>query len=111
MDLAGGPTGLLELALTAVQDINRRSQDVTIHRQQCMQLAKRCAELVSMLREEQQSMENSRLREAVDELEEVLLKVRKRVIEWANLNRVKSFMRQDQIATDISVFNETLDTH
>ncbi|KAG9126582.1 hypothetical protein FRC07_002890 [Ceratobasidium sp. 392] len=96
-----------------------------------MQLAKRCAELVNVLRDEQQSMEDSRLREAVDELEEyvesidqfwsrslirpavirVLLKVRKRVIDWANLNRIKSFMRQDQIATDITIFNETLDTH
>ncbi|KAG9087815.1 hypothetical protein FRC06_002351 [Ceratobasidium sp. 370] len=111
MDLVGGPTGLLELALTAAQDINKRSQDVTIHRQQCMQLAKRCAELVNMLRDEQQTMDDSRLREAVDELEEVLLKVRKRVIEWANLNRIKSFMRQDQIANDIGIFHQTLDTH
>ncbi|QRV86067.1 RasGEF domain protein [Ceratobasidium sp. AG-Ba] len=107
----GGPTGLLELAFTAVQDINRRSQDVTIHRQQCMQLAKRSAELVNMLRDEQQTMDDSKMREAVDELEEVLLKIRKRVIEWANLNRVKSFMRQDQIATELDVFNQTLDTH
>ncbi|QRW00110.1 RasGEF domain protein [Ceratobasidium sp. AG-Ba] len=107
----GGPTGLLELAFTAVQDINRRSQDVTIHRQQCMQLAKRSVELVNMLRDEQQTMDDSKMREAVDELEEVLLKIRKRVIEWANLNRVKSFMRQDQIATELDAFNQTLDTH
>ncbi|KAG8748680.1 hypothetical protein FRC10_000071 [Ceratobasidium sp. 414] len=64
-----------------------------------------------MLRDEQQAMEDSRLREAVDELEEVLIKVRRRVIEWASLNRIKSFMRQDQIASDIGNFHQTLDTH
>ncbi|KAG9122675.1 hypothetical protein FRC07_000856, partial [Ceratobasidium sp. 392] len=96
-----------------------------------MELAERCAKLLNVLRDEQQSMEESGLRDAADELEEyvesvdrfwfrslnspgstrALLKVRKRFTEWANLNRMKWFMRQDQIATDISIFNETLDTH
>ncbi|KAG9080658.1 hypothetical protein FS749_007939, partial [Ceratobasidium sp. UAMH 11750] len=110
MDLADGPTGLLELAFIAVQDINRRSRDVTVHRHQCTQLARRCAGLVNMLRDEPQTMEESELRE-VDELEDILLKIRKRVIEWANLNRIRSFMRQGQIAGDISTFHQTLDTH
>lgn len=35
-----------------------------------MQLAKRSAELVNMLRDEQQTMDDSKLREALDELEE-----------------------------------------
>lgn len=111
MEMLGGPTGILELAFTAAHDINKRTQEVAVHRRQCMQLAKRCGELVSTLRDQESSLEGSKLRDAVDELEEVLLKIRKRVIEWATLNRVKSFMRQDQIATDISVFNELLDSH
>ncbi|KAG9074981.1 hypothetical protein FS749_013420, partial [Ceratobasidium sp. UAMH 11750] len=55
--------------------------------------------------------QDSKLTEAVDELEEILLKIRKRVIEWANLNRIKSLMRQGQIASDIGTFHQTLDTH
>ncbi|KAB5596481.1 Rap guanine nucleotide exchange factor [Ceratobasidium theobromae] len=112
MDQFGGPTALLELAFTAVHDINRRSQDVNIHRRQCLQLSQRCSELVNTLQaDEERSLDNTQLREAVDELEEVLLKIRKRVIEWANLNRVKSFMRQDRISSDIDAFNKLLDTH
>ncbi|KAB5590658.1 Rap guanine nucleotide exchange factor [Ceratobasidium theobromae] len=107
-----GPTELLELAFTAAHDINRRSQDVTIHRRQCVQLSRRCSELVNTLREdEERSPDDTKLREAVDELEEVLLKIRKKVTEWANLNRVKSFMREDQISSDIDAFNKLLDTH
>jgi len=111
IDLLGGPTGLMEIAVMAVKDIDKRSKDVSIHRQQCMQLAKRCADLITTLREEGESLEGSRLSEAVDEFEDVLLKIRKKVIEWANLNRMKSFMRQEQIAADIDKFNQTLDTH
>ncbi|KAF8610189.1 hypothetical protein BDV93DRAFT_540063 [Ceratobasidium sp. AG-I] len=111
MDLLGGPSGLMEIATMAVRDINKRSQDVSIHRQQCMQLAKRCVELIATLREEGDSFEGSKLSAAVDEFEDVLLKIRKKVIEWANLNRMKSFMRQEQIAADIDKFNQTLDTH
>ncbi|KAG8703855.1 hypothetical protein FRC08_002592 [Ceratobasidium sp. 394] len=64
-----------------------------------------------MFRDDPQPMEDSKLTEAVDELEEILLKIRKRVIEWANLNRIKSLMRQGQIASDIGTFHQTLDTH
>ncbi|CUA74960.1 Rap guanine nucleotide exchange factor [Rhizoctonia solani] len=110
MDL-GVPNELLDIALAATRDIRKRSQDVSVHRRQCTQLAQRCAELVNALREQEDSLGDSKLREAVDELEDVLIKIRKRVIEWANLSRVKSFMRQEQVATDIEAFNGLLDTH
>ncbi|QRW27442.1 RasGEF domain-containing protein [Rhizoctonia solani] len=74
-------------------------------------MAQRCAELVNSLREQEDALENAKLREAVDELEGVLLKIRKKVFEWADLGRVKSFMRQEQVADDIDTFNGLLDTH
>ncbi|CAE6531696.1 unnamed protein product [Rhizoctonia solani] len=110
MDL-GVPNEVLDIVFAAARDISKRSQDISVHRRQCTQLAQRCAELVNTLREQEESLDNSKLREAVDELEDVLIKIRKRVIEWANLGRVKSFMRQEQVATDIETFNGLLDTH
>ncbi|KDN51718.1 hypothetical protein RSAG8_00266, partial [Rhizoctonia solani AG-8 WAC10335] len=110
MDL-GVPNELLDIVFAAARDIHKRSQDISVHRRQCTQLAQRCAELVNTLREQEDSLGDSKLREAVDELEDVLIKIRKRVIEWANLGRVKSFMRQEQVAVDIETFNGILDTH
>ncbi|CAE6437241.1 unnamed protein product [Rhizoctonia solani] len=110
MDL-GVPNELLDIVFAAARDIHKRSQDISVHRRQCTQLAQRCAELVNTLREQEGSLGDSKLREAVDELEDVLISIRKRVIEWANLGRIKSFMRQEQVAVDIEKFNGLLDTH
>ncbi|KAG8711200.1 hypothetical protein FRC08_016200 [Ceratobasidium sp. 394] len=51
------------------------------------------------------------MREAVAELDEILLKVKWRIIEWANLDRVKSIMGQNRIAADLGAFNQTIDTY
>ncbi|CAE6419180.1 unnamed protein product [Rhizoctonia solani] len=110
MDL-GIPNGILDIVVVAARDIRKRSQDVAVHRNQCAQLAQRCAELVNSLREQEDALENAKLRDAVDELEGVLIKIRKKVTEWASLGRMKSFMRQEQIAKDIDTFNTLLDTH
>ncbi|CAE6416256.1 unnamed protein product [Rhizoctonia solani] len=110
MDL-GVPNEILGIVVAAARDIHKRSQDISVHRRQCTQMAQRCAELVNSLREQEDALENAKLREAVDELEGVLLKIRKKVFEWADLGRVKSFMRQEQVADDIDTFNGLLDTH
>ncbi|CAE6413994.1 unnamed protein product [Rhizoctonia solani] len=110
MDL-GIPNEILDIVIAAARDIHKRSQDVSVHRRQCTQLAQRCAELVNSLREQEDALENAKLRDAVDELEDVLIKIRKKVIEWASLGRVKSFMRQEQVGNDIDAFNALLDTH
>ncbi|KAB5594787.1 RasGEF domain containing protein [Ceratobasidium theobromae] len=114
MNQLNGATALLELAFTAAHDINRRSQGVTVHHRQCLQLAQRCVELVNTLRADEGrslDLDDTKLREAVDELEEILLNIRKRITEWANLNRIKLFMRQDEISSSINAFNKLLDTH
>ncbi|ELU44768.1 RasGEF domain-containing protein [Rhizoctonia solani AG-1 IA] len=74
---------------------------------QCTQMAQRCAELVNSLREQEDALENAKLREAVDELEGRGLNV----ADPNGCSRVKSFMRQEQVADDIDTFNGLLDTH
>ncbi|QRV76372.1 RasGEF domain protein [Ceratobasidium sp. AG-Ba] len=105
------PLGLLELAFRAVQDIEQRSQDVTVHCQQYMQLAKRSAEILNKLRDEQQTIDGSKLRDTINELQEVLFKVHKSIVEWANLNRFRSFMRQRKLATELDTFHQSLDNY
>ncbi|QRV91205.1 Rap guanine nucleotide exchange factor [Ceratobasidium sp. AG-Ba] len=105
------PLGLLELSFRVVQDIQQRSQDVKVHRQQSMKLAERSAEILNKLRDEQQTMDGSNLRDAINEFEEVLLGVCRSIVKWAALNPVKSFMRQGQIATELDTFHQNLDVY
>ncbi|KAG9075080.1 hypothetical protein FS749_013290, partial [Ceratobasidium sp. UAMH 11750] len=111
MDFVGELLPGLGPVFLVAQDINQRCQNVKVHRLQCAQLARRCIGLVYVLRNEQHIIEHPRLSEALDELEGVLLKVRRRVVEWANLSRLASLMRQGQIMTDISALNNTLDAY
>ncbi|KAG9079246.1 hypothetical protein FRC06_007863 [Ceratobasidium sp. 370] len=67
--------------------------------------------LFARYKPKQQAMEDSTLREAVDESENMLLEIRWYIMEWADLNHVKSIMRQNRISADLNALNQTIDTH
>ncbi|KAG8720980.1 hypothetical protein FRC09_008655 [Ceratobasidium sp. 395] len=108
---SNGPSKLLRLASTAVQDINQKSQKVILHRQQCVQLAQRCAELIDKLRDRLGKAEDLKLVEAANELRDLLLKIGSFVIERANLGNIESLVRQSQTAAELNTFNHTIDAY
>ncbi|KAI9457793.1 hypothetical protein BJY52DRAFT_1223704 [Lactarius psammicola] len=79
----------------------RAAKNVKIYRSQCDDLSRRCLDLVSALRDHSPGLEGTRAQQAVDEVERVLTCILKRVAKWAELGKMRSFVKQTEIRTEL----------
>ncbi|KAH9057104.1 ras guanine nucleotide exchange factor domain-containing protein [Lactarius deliciosus] len=82
----------------------RAAKNVKIYRSQCGDLSRRCLELVSALQDHSPGLEGTRAQQAVDEVERllsVLTHIHKRVAKWAELGKMKSFVKQTEIKAEL----------
>ncbi|KAH9057640.1 hypothetical protein EDB87DRAFT_1746990 [Lactarius vividus] len=79
----------------------RAAKNVKIYRSQCDDLSRRCLDLVSALQDHSPGLEGTRAQQAVDEVERVLTYIHKRVAKWAELGKMKSFVKQTEIKAEL----------
>ncbi|KAH9039389.1 ras guanine nucleotide exchange factor domain-containing protein [Lactarius hengduanensis] len=79
----------------------RAAKNVKIYRSQCGDLSRRCLDLVSALQDHSPGLEGTRAQQAVDEVERVLTHIHKRVAKWAELGKMKSFVKQTEIKAEL----------
>ncbi|KAI0262880.1 hypothetical protein BC834DRAFT_939214, partial [Gloeopeniophorella convolvens] len=94
---ASGLNDLSGSSLLIASKLIRTARNVKIYRSQCEDLSKRCHNLVSALRDHSPGLEGTQAQQAVDEVERVLTRILDRVNKWAELNKMRSFVKQTEI--------------
>ncbi|KAG8938285.1 hypothetical protein FRC03_007438, partial [Tulasnella sp. 419] len=94
-----------EAAISTVRQIDKITETIRIHKEQCIHLRDRANVLCTALHESlDEEPDNDEMRRAADEMGHILRRIHRRMSEWAVLGRVKGFLKQ----SDISVRTNSL---
>ncbi|KAL0947261.1 hypothetical protein HGRIS_013382 [Hohenbuehelia grisea] len=99
LEIAGSLCGVPYVGAAAiiVQEIAERCGEIAIQRRKAQRLADHCAQLILLLRDEAGTLDGSELQMAADEVENVLHRVRGKVLVWSRYSRIKAFISNNDI--------------
>ncbi|KAK7683307.1 hypothetical protein QCA50_013569 [Cerrena zonata] len=92
-----------------VQLIQDSCQRVTLHNKKCEALSNKARTLLVCFMEKSRSLDNSELRTHADQLQSVLEMVSRRMSEWAQIGRMRAFLRDGEVARQIEKADGELD--
>lgn len=84
-------------------------ENVQVNRNGVKQLCGRCQLLLKAVGDTSETTPPSQMYPALQQLEDVLNSIKRRMEEWSQLGRVKSFLKQNDIAASIERAHETID--
>ncbi|TFK42874.1 ras guanine nucleotide exchange factor domain-containing protein [Crucibulum laeve] len=84
-------------------------ENIKVYKQQCRDLSGRCVNLMNAFCDSSVGLEGTKAIERADEITAVIRRVDRKVNEWANLNRLKSFLQQREIKDGIDSLHRDID--
>ncbi|KAK7689173.1 hypothetical protein QCA50_007864 [Cerrena zonata] len=97
-------------AASLLQGIQDSCEKVVVHREECRQLSKRAQEMLALFEEQSHKISESDLRIYVDEMENVLMGINRRMQRWARLGRFSAFLQDSKISQQIKASRLEIET-
>jgi hypothetical protein len=112
LQIAGNFSGIpyASAAATVLSGIIATSQQLVVHRRKCKSLADKANLLVATLQDQASKLEGTELQQTVDEVIHVLERVHKKTRKYGRYNRVKSFLKMNEVENGLDKCLSDLDT-
>ncbi|KAF8921531.1 kinase-like domain-containing protein [Mucidula mucida] len=107
ISLSGVPG--LDVAVTSLTSTYAAVENVKLYKKQCEDMSSRCVSLMLSLRDSSTGLEGNRAAELIDEVNHVVERINRKVLEWAALSRLRSFMSQREIKDGIDRLQHDID--
>ncbi|KAF9050727.1 hypothetical protein BDZ89DRAFT_1098758 [Hymenopellis radicata] len=107
ISLSGVPG--LDVAITSLTRTYAAVENVKLYKKQCEDMSSRCVSLMLSLRDSSTGLEGNRAAELIDEVNHVVERINRKVVEWAALSRLRSFISQREIKDGIDRLQHDID--
>ncbi|KAG8861995.1 hypothetical protein FRB96_002438 [Tulasnella sp. 330] len=96
-------------AFKAANAVKKVLREIRVHKEQCTHLCTEATSMLVLLEDQVGKVDNQRINDAATEITHILRRVQKKMDEWVQLGRVRSFVKQEVIARDLREFQSQLE--